>query len=372
MSMGALARGVVFDLDGTLLISHHDFGRMREAIAIVAQKYGVDPEALRSPETVGTSQTVAAAHHALLGVDSTGGTAALFDAECSSRIDDIELEAVARSVEREGASPLLRSLHAAGTRLGLFTRSSQAFCEQTLSKLGWSRLFSSVRTRSSPGPIKPDPEALRILLGDMDLRPGDVAYVGDHPEDARCAAALRIPFYAVLPDPATPASFTTGEFLELGASRVVNHLLELAPILGAGTASGLGLTDGTDSLAGRPVDGLPPSSSPSTPSSRVGASPSDATLGNFSDSCGHRRAAESDIPGLLSCLRAAFELYQSEYASGAFVDTVLTESSARARLRTMRVRVTVDRSGAVRGTVSWMSESNDTGHNRGMAVQPEF
>ena len=35
--------GIVFDLDGTLVLSNHDFGRIRAEVIRVAQKYGIVP-----------------------------------------------------------------------------------------------------------------------------------------------------------------------------------------------------------------------------------------------------------------------------------------------------------------------------------------
>ena len=220
-------RGVVFDLDGTLVLSHHDFGRMREAILRVASKYGAPRESLVQPETLGTSATMASAHRALTKLDATGSTLARFEIECAQQIDTIEQEAVDRTVERAGAATLLRGQYAAEVQLGLFTRSSDAFCRAVLSKFGWTSLFSSVRTRSAPGPAKPSREALRRLLEKMGLEPPEVVYVEDHLEDARCSSDLGVTFYAVLPDPSSPTSFARGEFLALGSAGVVIDLHEL-------------------------------------------------------------------------------------------------------------------------------------------------
>lgn len=84
-----------------------------------------------------------------------------------------------------------------------------------------------------------------------------------------------------------------------------------------------------------------------------------------------RPASGSDVPGLLQCLRRAFEPYRAQYSAGAFLDTTLTEQSARQRLGTMSVLVACDESGTVRGTISWGVESAISAHVRGMAVDPD-
>ena len=85
-----------------------------------------------------------------------------------------------------------------------------------------------------------------------------------------------------------------------------------------------------------------------------------------------RRAGECDAPGILACLRAAFEPYRERYTTGAFVDTVLTPETLAARLETMSVFVAVDGIGAVIGTVAAAVVDGDEGHLRGMAVLPEW
>lgn len=85
-----------------------------------------------------------------------------------------------------------------------------------------------------------------------------------------------------------------------------------------------------------------------------------------------RPATPHDIPGLLRCLRSAFEPYRPQYSAGAFVDTTLTPKAARHRLRTMTVLVAHDVSGQIRGTIAWAAESATTAHLRGMAVEPNW
>lgn len=321
--MGTRLRGVVFDLDGTLVVSHHDFPRMREAIAELASKYGARPEPSAPSERVGTSETMRAVRRRFRALDPTdGGLLRSFDEESKRRLAAIELDAVERTRPREGAAELLERLGVAGLKLAVFTRSSAEFCEAVFAKLGWSDRFSAIRTQSARGPAKPSPVALTLLLEEMGLSPEEVAYVGDHPEDARCAAGLGVTFYAVLPSPLGSAPWSADEFFALGALRAVAALSELEPVL------------------------LVP-----------------WTL---------RRATEADVPGLLRCLSEAFEPFRSRYTAGAYEDTTLTEETARERLRAMRVWVATDAAATIRGTAAWTVGPGNTGHLREMAVAPTW
>jgi GNAT superfamily N-acetyltransferase len=85
-----------------------------------------------------------------------------------------------------------------------------------------------------------------------------------------------------------------------------------------------------------------------------------------------RVATARDVPGILRCLRAAFESYRTDYTHGAFRDTVLTRDAARERLRSMAVLVAVEPSGAVVGTLAWGTASPVEAHLRGMAIVPAF
>jgi GNAT superfamily N-acetyltransferase len=84
-----------------------------------------------------------------------------------------------------------------------------------------------------------------------------------------------------------------------------------------------------------------------------------------------RKATVSDLPGIVRCLRAAFEPYREAYTPGAFRDTVPSLSSARERLRSMAVWVAETPPGTVLGTIAVGRSSEKESHLRGMAVVPE-
>ncbi len=83
-----------------------------------------------------------------------------------------------------------------------------------------------------------------------------------------------------------------------------------------------------------------------------------------------RRATVQDVPGIVRCLHAAFAPYRHQYTRAAYAETTLNLSTARARLRGMRVLVAVDRAGHLLGTVAWMRKPSGIGYLRGMAVDP--
>ena len=219
--------GVVFDLDGTLVLSHHDFGRMRAEVIRLAEHYGVAPGHLSVEEPI--HRIVEKAREELRTSGAPDGSIYRFEAEFHQRIDAIELEALPRTQPRSGAGELLAALRARGFRLGLLTRSSETFARQALRRTGLEPYFAYLRSRSTPGPAKPSPESLLMLLKEMGVPIDRALFVGDHLIDAETATRARVRFYALLPDPSEPSSgsMTEERFLAAGASAIARDLSEL-------------------------------------------------------------------------------------------------------------------------------------------------
>lgn len=228
--------GIVFDLDGTLVLSHHDFGRMRSEVIRLAERSGVSPGKLSVQDPI--HRIVEATREELRNSGVPDGVFYRFEAEYQKRVDAIELEALPRTVPREGAANLLKTLSARGFRLGLLTRSSEEFARKALVRTGLDPFFGYLRSRSSPGPAKPSPEALLLLLKEMGVPLDRALFVGDHLIDAECATRARVRFYALLPDPSesTATTMSADRFLAVGASAVARDLVELTRQLNVASA----------------------------------------------------------------------------------------------------------------------------------------
>ena len=88
-----------------------------------------------------------------------------------------------------------------------------------------------------------------------------------------------------------------------------------------------------------------------------------------------RPAARADVPGVVACLRAAFEPYRASYTPAGFHDTVLDHDTATTRLVEMTVLVAEEDGGAlvgtIVGTIGYQAVGAGEGHLRGMAVLPD-
>ncbi|MGI0132702.1 MAG: HAD family hydrolase [Thermoplasmata archaeon] len=227
--------GIVFDLDGTLVQSHHDFARMRSEAVRIAESHGVPPGRLTVRETI--PQLMERARSELERSAAPEGVLFRFETDVNRTIDAIEMEALPRTVARDGAVDLLRALEGRGFRLGVLTRSSEEFCRAALVQTRLVDFFPYLRTRSAPGPAKPSPESLLLLLKEMGIPPDRAAFVGDHRIDAECAIRARIRFFGLLPAFPGEEGMTADRFHAAGAKYVFANLREVGVHLGVAVTS---------------------------------------------------------------------------------------------------------------------------------------
>jgi phosphoglycolate phosphatase len=126
----------------------------------------------------------------------------------------------------------LKALRERGFRLGLLTRSSEAYSRQVLQRLRLAPFIEAMGTRTNVGPVKPDPESLRRVLHDLGVQPHRAAYVGDHPLDAQCALGAGVRFYGVLPEGPDALGTQLDRFRAAGANAIAKDLGEVARHLG--------------------------------------------------------------------------------------------------------------------------------------------
>jgi phosphoglycolate phosphatase len=224
------ALGIVFDLDGTLVDSQHDFPKLRRTVVRLAEKYGVPPGRLSITETV--NRLLRDATAILHQQNLPEGQIFRFENEVNETIDAIEMEALPRTKAAPNAGPVLKALTEKEFRLGLLTRSSDHFARSALQKTGLATYFPYLRSRSSPGPVKPSPEALRLLLEVMGIPPDRAVLVGDQLLDGECAVAARVKFYGVMLPPKDPLFVDFDRLKAVGATAIAKDLTDLAGFFG--------------------------------------------------------------------------------------------------------------------------------------------
>ncbi len=147
----ARVRGIIFDMDGTLVDSRLDYDAIRSDMGL---PMGVPIlETVQSmPDGPDRDQMIAVMHsHELKGADD----AVLF----------------------EGVIEFLRHVHDSGISTAVLTRNSRESTDRTLARLSLS--FSHVVTRDD-APIKPSPAGVQLIAERWGMPTRDIVVIGDY------------------------------------------------------------------------------------------------------------------------------------------------------------------------------------------------
>lgn len=190
-----MIRGVVFDLDGTLIDSRLDFPRIRAEMRL-------------PPGQVGILESVLA-----LADES-------HRAHCEQVLWSHEQQGAQSATLMDGARELLRVLAQRQIPTAVLTRNSRRSTDLALNRLDLG--FSQVLTRED-APPKPDPAGLLQICENWGFTRHEVLFVGDFQFDLQTGqqAGVRTVLYApgVLPTYADEADF------------VIPHLSDLVDIV---------------------------------------------------------------------------------------------------------------------------------------------
>ena len=153
----------IFDLDGTLTRPVHDFGYIRQELAIPS------------------------ADDILEHIDGLSGHEAAWR---RTRLDEIERELAGRAEASEGAVDCIRRLRQSGRKLGILTRNSREIALLTLAAIGLGDCFDASHVLGrDEAPPKPDPAGIIHLLNTWQARPDEAVMVGDYLFDLQAGRA---------------------------------------------------------------------------------------------------------------------------------------------------------------------------------------
>ena len=192
-----MIKGIVFDLDGTLVDSRLDFAAMRREMELPPDM----------PILEGLARLDAG--HA---------------ERCQAILRRHELAGAERAELLPGAAELLGVLQARQIRRAIATRNSRSITAATLSKVGVD--FELVFTRDD-GPVKPDPWSVKEAARLWGLSPLEIVVVGDFRFDVECgrAAGSRT---VLLTHPHDPQEYPNTEQADLVLGSLADHSRLLA------------------------------------------------------------------------------------------------------------------------------------------------
>lgn len=189
-------KGIVFDLDNTLVQSHVDFPKMKRRIIELLEGNG-HPQDTLSPID---QTTVVIMEHAEGEWERQGKPE-----EERRRLRDVitgymnqgELEAVETLTEIPGVSEAVEKLKAKGIKLAILTRGHHEYAVEALKKTGMHGYFGVLLGRGETPQPKPYREAIDYTVRRMGLTVDDVVMVGDHQIDYDSAKKSRCVFIGV-------------------------------------------------------------------------------------------------------------------------------------------------------------------------------
>ena len=192
-------KGIVFDLDGTLVKTEVDFRQLKREMIAELERNGM-PSGVMTPDKT----TVAILEFAKKAWDDSGKSEAGWvpiDAEMTRLMDAAEMRALGTLEVIPGASEAVRRLHSMGYRLGILTRSNHTYAEEAVRKMGLVGQFDVVFGRGDTSQPKPYAEAMYESAQVMKLDLDEVFLVGDNQIDHACAVNAKCHFVGVSSGP---------------------------------------------------------------------------------------------------------------------------------------------------------------------------
>lgn len=219
-------KAVLFDLDGTLLDSAADFAII---ISELCQKYN-----WQIPSQQSLHQKVSAGARAMLTLasgipDSSAEFAAYLDEFLERYFEQIQQPV---SELYPGVKALLDSLDQLQVPWGIVTNKPERYSIPLLGTLGINEQCATLVCPDHVKTKKPSPEPLLLAAKQLDLKPIECIYVGDHQRDIQAGHAAGMPTvaaaYGYLPAPEDDDELSVEDW---NADYIAGDVAELHTIL---------------------------------------------------------------------------------------------------------------------------------------------
>ena len=188
-------KAAVFDLDGTLIASNHDYYEMARRARQILEEAGVPKDELSQRGRVWevimggvkSLQELGLPHDRIRGIM----------ARVDEALNEVELSSLASVELKPGAKELLEHLREGGIRIGVATRSCGEYARRVIEASHLRDYLDVVLARDEVEFPKPDPRHLLLVLKELGVSPQDSVFIGDTETDQRTARAAGIPFIGV-------------------------------------------------------------------------------------------------------------------------------------------------------------------------------
>jgi len=187
-------RGILFDLDGTLVDSAPDIAK---AANNMLRTLGEEPAAPEQVRTWIGNGLPKLAKRALTKEFDGEPDAALFEKAMPVLMQHYERDVCVDSYMYVGVPETLKALHEQGYILGCVTNKAASCTLPLLNQLGIDHYFTTIVSGDTCSNKKPHPEPILFGMSEMGLEAEHCALVGDSAHDIHAAQAAHIPAIAV-------------------------------------------------------------------------------------------------------------------------------------------------------------------------------
>lgn len=185
-------KAAVFDLDGTLIRSQHNYPEMTRRIREILKAEGVPEETLNQPRLVwGTTR---GGPERLLEAGVPRKRLGAVKALINKAINEVEMSSLGTVEPMPGVRDMLFEVRKRGLKIGVATRAHGEYAMKSAEKVGISAFIDSMLARDEVEYPKPDPRHLLQVIDNLGVSPENTVYIGDTTTDLTTASAAGVAF----------------------------------------------------------------------------------------------------------------------------------------------------------------------------------
>jgi HAD superfamily hydrolase (TIGR01549 family) len=184
-------KGIIFDLDGTLIKSNINFLEMRRRIINYLKSLKLDSR-------IDASNSIPELIESVINKVEDEELRRKILKKTNKLMNDVELKSLTSVSQIKGVEQTLKTLKDKGFKIGVLTRSCREYALKSLEKTCLKNLVDCLIARDDVDEPKPNPASALKLIEKMKLTPKEVLMIGDHVLDALCAEKAELKFIGVL------------------------------------------------------------------------------------------------------------------------------------------------------------------------------
>jgi phosphoglycolate phosphatase len=189
-------KGIIFDLDNTLIDSNLNFPKMKTKIIKLLEKNGF-PKGILSSTEMTTVEIMELAEIDWKKKELSNKTQETLRKKIEQYMNEGELESVDSLKEIQGSKKAVNELKSQGFKLAILTRGHHEYAIAALKKIGMFKCFDLVLGRGETPKPKPYKEALEHTIKLLKLKINEVIFIGDNQIDYDCAQNTGCTFIGV-------------------------------------------------------------------------------------------------------------------------------------------------------------------------------